>query len=146
MQTLNIADNSAMAAYFAGLEPKMQQAAANVLADRFREIQAEAAKAQPTIPGVYKSDTGTFFRVKFSKSQRLYAEVITKTDAGVSFTYQSGAIYRLEAGARLSTEECESLGLLFGCCLICGRALTVKKSVLQGMGPVCAKRYSSYSL
>lgn len=43
--------------------------------------------------------------------------------------------------SRLSLDEAKAFGVLTGCCCHCGRTLTDTKSVLAGIGPVCAKRY-----
>lgn len=65
-----------------------------------------------------------------------------------SFNFQTkkwefarGVIYELVDTERLSLVEAIQFGVLTGTCVHCGATLTQRKSVLQGIGPVCAKKY-----
>jgi hypothetical protein len=129
-----------------------QQDQANHLSDifafqssqAFQDAKAKQAASLPekvTQEGVYHGHNGVYYRVKATLAGKLWPHVITKTETGVEFTFSRDGFNHIEPKDRLTVEEVNALGLLFGRCVLCGKELTVKKSVLQGLGPICAKKY-----
>lgn len=90
--------------------------------------------------GIYRTADGTIYKVQRSReSGNLYAKRLNV--AGRGFTYAQGAIYLLTADDRLTLDEAKAFGFEFGICCVCGAELSDPKSVAQGIGPVCAKRW-----
>lgn len=58
------------------------------------------------------------------------------------FRMERGAIRRLRPEWKLNRERAQALGKLYGFCIRCGATLTDETSIAQGMGPVCAGRWS----
>lgn len=87
-----------------------------------------------TEPGMYRVGE-TVYRVVRGENG-LYAK--TLTDDG--FIYERGAITRITAAARMTLDEAKAYGRETGTCCVCSKVLTNPKSVLAGIGPVCAGR------
>jgi hypothetical protein len=114
---------------------------ANDLSDDYRRLlvhlrQEARAANPPTEPGMYRKD-GVIYRVQAAKeSGRLYAK---KLD-GMSFSYASGVIFSLTADDRMTLEEAKAVGHETGVCCVCAALLTDPKSIMAGIGPICAKK------
>lgn len=99
-----------------------------------REVHTDLA------PGMYQID-GTMYRVQKSRETgRLYAKRLDTDGATARFTYDPGAIYRLNPEQRMTREQAEQFGVETGICCVCAATLTDPKSIARGIGPVCAKR------
>lgn len=59
-----------------------------------------------------------------------------------SWEYKPGLIGKIarEGWAKLTLEEAEKFGKLYGICGCCGRTLTNEESIAKGIGPICASR------
>ena len=94
--------------------------------------------------GVYRKD-GVVFRVHRSReSGNLYAkrlELDLLSNDKPRFVYSKGAITALAPTHRMSREDAKAFGVETGICCVCGAFLTDAKSVAEGIGPVCAKRF-----
>jgi hypothetical protein len=112
-----------------------------------RNIQRERENARGDINpvtevGMYRNGAN-IYRVRWNQAgTALYAlrfvpEATTKSERLV---YEGGAIKRLSANDRLTIQEAEEVGALYGICCVCGAELTDSKSVQRGIGPVCAKK------
>lgn len=143
---LNHARNSFYASLFQQFERNGVLSEKQILAV-LRGIERDNADARAdlnpvTEAGLYR-DGDTVYRVKWNKEgTNLYAvrfipEATTKSER---FVYEGGAVKRLNADNRLTVEEAEKLGALFGVCCVCGAELTNAKSVARGIGSVCAKK------
>lgn len=104
-----------------------------------------------TEEGIYES-SGVIYKVQRSKeSGNLYAKRLVEiggqrvTDAGTflnaEYEYVPGVLFKLRATDKLSVERAEELTLRYGMCIRCSRYLKDAKSVLRGMGPVCASKF-----
>lgn len=97
-----------------------------------------------TEDGMYQTSDGTVYKVQIAKqgSGRLYAKQLTehKTEDGSSwsFEYASGAIHRLTPADKMSLEQAQEFGKLYGVCCRCAADLTDEESIARGMGPICA--------
>lgn len=102
---------------------------------------AAAAVARISDDGIYRTETGTIYKVQYAKngSGNLYAKRLDP-DAG-TFTYEPGAIHRLRADQRMTFEDAAAFGELYGICCACGRDLTDETSIARGIGPICGKKY-----
>jgi hypothetical protein len=112
-----------------------------------------AGRTEPTETGVYERDDTVYLVVR-SGTGRLYAKALTErlshvrrlTETGqvvhATFEYDSGAIWRLDAGDRVTPERARVLGQLTSFCCVCGTRLEDADSVTRGMGPTCAKKYA----
>lgn len=92
--------------------------------------------------GMYR-DAGKIYRVKRSRQTGgLYAmEFVPEARAKANrFVYAKGVIGRLTADQRMTVADAQCVGLQFGMCCVCGAELTATESVMNGIGPVCAKR------
>jgi hypothetical protein len=106
------------------------------------------------VPGVYETG-GQIYVVKFNKEKTgLYAKrlvvvgngVTRRTEAGdtvkaIEFVYAAGAVYNIRLADRMPVERAKELITLYGQCIACGKHLKAAKSVEQGIGPVCIKKF-----
>ena len=121
-----------------------------------------------TEPGMYLRDKRVY-KVKASRSSgRLYASQLTLNwdceghesldgahmgevvycdgscrtgEVHSAFVYAPGAVLALRPEHKMSLEQASKFGLAFGVCCVCGALLTDPKSVADGIGPICAKRF-----
>ena len=56
--------------------------------------------------------------------------------------YAKGVLFDLVPSERLSLSQASEFGVLTGTCVHCGATLTQRKSVVAGMGRVCASKYN----
>lgn len=103
--------------------------------------------------GMYQNAIGEIFKVQISKtSGNPYAKKLqpingqrmvdaTEERVNFEFVYAPGAVYSLTAEMAMTMEQAKAFGLRFGVCCVCGAFLKDAKSVAQGIGPVCGKRY-----
>ena len=104
------------------------------------KAERKAERVQVTEAGIYRTSDGTIYKVQRSRETgNLYAKRLNV--AGRGFTYAQGAIYALTPADRLTLAEAKAFGFEFGICCVCGAELSDPKSVAQGIGPVCAKRW-----
>lgn len=54
------------------------------------------------------------------------------------FVYQGLAIRFVRNDEKMSLEQAQAFGKLYGFCCVCGRTLTDERSIEAGIGPVCA--------
>lgn len=113
-----------------------------------------------TQDGMYRDPaTGAIYKVQWNRAsgdgRRLYAKQLfvdmpngeTRTvglldglkaeGASARFEYASGAIKKIDPDWRMSIEEAEKFGALYGICMRCGRDLTAEASIAAAMGPIC---------
>lgn len=120
---------------------------AEIRACAFKPVEVVTPiKVEPvTEPGMYADYKGDVFLVQFSKNEHLYAKKLVAVMHSdkvhkLEFEYEKGAIFHLEARMRMTVEDVAKLGKLTEHCWVCGKRLTVKKSIDAGIGPVCAKK------
>lgn len=63
------------------------------------------------------------------------------TEGSWEFIYQQGAINTLSPEDRMSLEEAQEFGRIYGVCCRCGRTLTDENSIEAGIGPICASKF-----
>lgn len=93
-------------------------------------------------PGFYVND-GIVLRVQFNKAGTATYAKRLDIDPSVrkgTWVYAPGVGATLANAVPLTVEEAMRLGHAHGVCMICGRELTVPKSVEDGIGPVCIKK------
>lgn len=93
--------------------------------------------------GMYRTQDGTIYKVQIAKngSGRLYAKKLTEGPDGWSFVIAKGAVYRLRATDKMTREQAQEFGRLYGVCCRCGADLTDEKSIAEGIGPICGDRF-----
>jgi hypothetical protein len=96
-----------------------------------------------TEDGMYRTPDGTIYKVQIAKqgSGRLYAKKLTETDGEWSFVFAGGAIQKLTPADKMTREQAQEFGRLYGVCCRCGADLTDEKSIAEGIGPVCGDRF-----
>lgn len=97
-----------------------------------------------TEDGMYIKDD-VVYKVQIAKngSGRLYAKQLIEHKAengnsSWSFEYAAGAINRLNPADKMSLEQAQEFGKLYGVCCRCAADLTDEESIARGMGPICA--------
>jgi len=98
-----------------------------------------------TEPGMYQRGDDVFQVVWNQMQTHLYAKLYVPTYVAgklhkFEFTYEKGSIFTLDAADRMTVEQVAQLGRQTGFCWVCHRKLTVQKSIVAGIGPVCAKK------
>lgn len=122
----------------------LDKARASSAIDSLRVAPKAAAPKVELDEGVYRKD-GVIFRVHRSReSGNLYAkrlELDLLSNDKPRFVYAKGAITALAPTHKMSREDAKAFGVETGICCVCGAFLTDDKSVAEGIGPVCAKRF-----
>lgn len=115
-----------------------------------REDRQKAGRApvrtsgKVTEDGMYRTQDGTIYKVQIAKqgSGRLYAKKLTQhDDDSWSFAFASGAIHKLTPADKMTREQAQEFGRLYGVCCRCGADLTDEKSIAEGIGPICGDRF-----
>lgn len=122
---------------------------------RLLKARDEAPKGQVrtsgrvTEDGMYRTPEGEIYKVQIAVhgSGHLYAKKLVKLDEPKvgktfvkthDFVMESGAIRKLTPAMKMSKEQAQEWGKLYGSCCRCGKTLTKEASIDRGMGPVCA--------
>lgn len=63
------------------------------------------------------------------------------TGGGWEFVYQQGAINTLSPDEKMTLEEAQEFGRIYGVCCRCGATLTNEESIEAGIGPICASKF-----
>lgn len=106
---------------------------------------AAPRKDEVTEDGMYaRTENGerVFYKVQIAKngSGNLYAKRLERDESRVSgwgFNYAPGAIRNLTPADKLSLEEAQAFGQLYGVCCCCAADLTDEDSIAKGIGPIC---------
>jgi len=97
-------------------------------------------KSEPQIEvGAYLHDGIIYSVRKNSGSGRLHA--FTFDHDLKAWSYARGIVNKIKKEERLTLAQASKFGAQTGCCVHCGRTLTVQKSIVAGMGKICASRY-----
>lgn len=107
-----------------------------------RRPATSQAKTEVT-EGMYRKDE-VIYKVQIAHhgSGRPYAKKLVQDEEGQwSFEYAAGALRNLTPADKLSLEEAKKFGALYGWCCVCATILTNEKSIAEGIGPVCAKKF-----
>ncbi len=98
-----------------------------------------------TEAGMYRNpQTGEIFKVQKAVhgSGHLYAKKLIVegdgNDATAYFEMARGAIFKLRASMKMTTEEAKAFGSLYGMCISCAAVLTDEDSQHNGYGRKCA--------
>lgn len=114
------------------------------LQSTFNKAQSLGTSAPATIgEGMYKLGEDI---IKVQRavhgSGRLYAKVLTEDTFGEwHFEYSPGIMRQLAPSMKLSFEDAQTFGQLYGVCCVCGRTLTDETSIELGIGPVCREKF-----
>lgn len=108
--------------------------------------------AEPAEEGVYERDDVVYVVKRARESGNLYAKRIVEiggerlTEAGTvinaEFEYAPGVIRALSAEDKMTFERAKALTIRYGFCVACGRHLKAAKSVTDGIGPICRKKFA----
>jgi hypothetical protein len=130
---------------------KAQVAVSDAMTDLAEARRKEAPDAN-LVPGVYEV-AGEVYVVKYNREKtNLYAKRLVGlnyagrvTEAGtkidIDFEYDKGAIFNITLNDRMPVERAKELTTLYGKCIACGIRLKAGKSVENGIGPVCIKKF-----
>ena len=97
--------------------------------------------------GMYQDPTGQIFKVQKAVhgSGQLYAKLLVITGEGLDrtgrFEFAPGAIRKLRPEWKMSLEQAQAFGRLYGICCQCGAILTDETSIELGIGPVCRSKF-----
>lgn len=68
--------------------------------------------------------------------------VVDKFEKKGRFQYQGMASRWIKHDWKLSLEDAKKFGQIYGVCCMCGRTLTDEESIANGIGPICAGKFS----
>lgn len=102
--------------------------------------------------GMYRTADGEIYKVQRAVhgSGRIYAKKLAaladprQLKNGIrthEFRYEAGSLRKLTAEMAMTLEEARTWGALYGSCCRCGLTLTDEKSIADGIGPFCAKKF-----
>lgn len=112
-----------------------------------RETRKSGSTSGPKVTedGMYRTPAGEIYKVQIAKqgSGRLYAKKLTeidREDGGTEWSFEiaKGAIFRLTPAMKMTLEQAQEFGKLYGVCCRCAADLTDEKSIEAGIGPICA--------
>lgn len=115
------------------------RATLGALEDARTQQRAEAASGLEN--GVYRLPDGTVVTVRHTRQSRVQVGYVWDADAQ-TFEYSGRRILRqLDAGMRLSVDECQAFGQETIVCCVCMTPLENEESRRLGIGPVCRRKY-----
>ena len=115
------------------------------LRDRLRELPTpeEVQADEPTegIHAIERDGTIEVRKVQAARqgSGRLYAKRLDPESGRWDYLGRRG-LEGLSDATRMTREQAERFGALYGMCGVCGATLTDEDSIERGIGPVCATR------
>lgn len=126
--------------------------------DLITEMMANRDKAPATATlakvteGMYRTPEGDIYKVQMAVhgSGKLYAKrlveldeprVMKKGTRTHDFEYVAGGLQKLTPEMKMTREEAQAWGRLYGTCCRCGLILTDEESIAQGIGPICGDRF-----
>lgn len=91
--------------------------------------------------GIYQVGE-TVYKVYANQAQtRMLAKELKVLHTGATtWEYVGMAARFVRKNQRITQEQAEKFGKIYGVCAICGRTLTDEQSIAQGIGPVCIKK------
>lgn len=116
----------------------------------------ETASRKPyvTEDGMYQRPDGEIYKVQYNKAngsgRALYAKKLVReryefgTDNNEDavmrhkFVFMPGLIAKIDPSWKMTKEQAQAFGQLYGICVNCLRDLTDENSIAMGMGPICA--------
>lgn len=120
---------------------------ASTLIGKLRLLPYKPRAQGVTKDGMYKDPTtDDIFKVQRNKAQgdgsRLYAKKLFIEDNNgktkLKFEYIRGLLSQIKPEWRMTLEQAQAFGELYGVCVRCGRDLTREESISRAMGPICA--------
>lgn len=129
---------------FATLTSKQASEFINRLLASPKRVATPSTTPRPSVSelrvGMYRTEDGAIYRIHESRETgRLYAKHLDLI--AMKFEYASGAIYRLTPADRMTLDEAKAFGVETGVCCVCGAFLTDERSVANGIGPVCERKF-----
>jgi len=89
--------------------------------------------------GVYVKE-GRVFQLRTAGSGKQWAKILRTPEGKKAYYEFCGAPVGFTADMLMTKEEGKKLSLKISFCCVCGRKLTAKQSIEDGMGPVCSGR------
>lgn len=142
---------------FSGKDVEMKEASQVIdwlktLPRKAKEVKSDTGTPAALTEGIYISPVGDIIKLKKSKAGHLYAQVamaisgerLTFSGNVVNFeyVYTPGLTAHLTPAMRMSEAQAQDFALRSGRCAWCRRAIKTSSSLLAGVGPVCAKKFS----
>lgn len=137
-----------------GCAKTFDDAALFEIAPRGGEARRSQGELAITEEGMYEHDEVVFKVVRGKTSGNLYAKKLVRlrdgqqdrvneNDSAIrwTFEYDGGAVFKLKPEELMTFERAKELSQKFGICVRCGATLEAKKSVAEGIGPVCRKAF-----
>lgn len=106
-------------------------------------------------PGIYEHD-GEVYALRPSRvtKGRLVAykmivqgaKRVTQTggEVGIRFEFAKGIVYQLKPEEQMDLARARELSALYRRCIACGAKLEASKSVRDGIGPVCGRKFRNF--
>lgn len=125
--------------------PSLPRKSASSIIDQLKEMPRKPRQTKyREVPEGMHEYKGEFFKVQraVNGSGNLYAKVLVESGPNRwDFAYAPGAIRNLSETTVLPLEEAKKFGKLYGTCCVCARTLTDERSIEEGIGPVCARKF-----
>jgi hypothetical protein len=119
---------------------KLDRDQAKIFINEFLQLPKLPPEIVEIPVGAYKMND-TFYSVRKSReSGRFHAYAYDMTTK--RWNFDRGAINKITPDMRLTLSDASAFGIATGTCVHCARTLTVQKSVVAGMGRVCASKYN----
>lgn len=118
------------------------------LIQKIGQLRATRPATAAIEDGMYQLD-GAIYKVQHAVhgsgqqyAKRLHISLGQGRNGGnrAEFIYEPGAVRRLRPEHRMTIEQAQQFGALYGTCCQCGRTLTDEKSIEAGIGPICASK------
>lgn len=124
-------------------------AVASALIDKLKATAAKQPRASfkglgIKADGMYRTPEGDIYKVQIAiyGSGRPYAKkLVQQEDGSFRFVKEDGAVERLTPEMKMTPEQAQEFGRLYGVCCRCGRTLTDEESIAYGIGPKCREHF-----
>lgn len=132
--------------------PEPRKVASEMIDDLRNAPTVQVPDAKELEDGIYRLD-GTIYKVYVTvhgANQKAAKELVpvegwtfeTHGKKRATFEYRGKApLRKLTSAHRLTLEQAQEFGQIYGMCCCCGATLTDETSIANGIGPVCAKRF-----
>ena len=95
-----------------------------------------------TEDGIYRFN-GVIYKIQWNQERsRLYGKrLVVGTEVEPVWTYEPGVLSMIAGAEKLTLEEAQQFGHMYGQCIVCGRTLSNESSIAAGIGPICAQKF-----
>jgi len=120
---------------------------ASKMIDKLKEKALEKRRSgtrRITEDGLYRTPDGVVYKVQVAVhgSGQLYAKKLAQFEDGSwEFVRDPSGMSKIRPEMKMTLEQAQEFGRLYGICARCGATLTDEESIEYGIGPICRSKF-----